>query len=156
LIEVEIPGQRSYKFEYLVLDLNGTISLDGEIIQGVPERIESLRNLVNIIILTADTKGRAQELGKKLQVEMRKVHPGDEQIQKLKVVQQLGSENTIAIGNGENDFLMLEKSALGICVLGPEGASTKAMNNSDLMVPDINTALDLLLKPERLIATLRK
>jgi len=156
LIEVEIPGRRAYKFEYLVLDLNGTISLDGEITAGVPERIESLHSLINIIILTADTRGKAQEIGKKLQVEIKKVHSGDEQVQKLRLVQQLGSENTVAIGNGANDVLMLKESALGICVLGPEGAATEAMHNSHLIVTDINAALDLLIKPERLIATLRK
>ena len=156
MIEVKIPGRSVYKFEYLVLDLNGTVSLDGEIMTGVPERIESLRNLINIVILTADTRGKAEELGKKLQVEIRKVHSGDEQVQKFNLVQELGSENTVAIGNGTNDVLMLKESALGICVLGLEGASSEAMNNSDLMIPDINSSLDLLLKPERLIATLRK
>jgi P-type E1-E2 ATPase len=156
LIEVKIPGQRAYKFEYLVLDLNGTISLDGEIIAGVPERIESLRNLVNIIILTADTRGRAQELGKKLKAEIRIIQPGEEQVQKLRLIQELDYEKTVAIGNGANDVLMLKESALGICVLGPEGAATEAMHNSHLIISDINMALDLLMKPERLIATLRK
>ncbi len=95
MIEVKVPGQHVYKFEHLVLDLNGTISLDGEIIEGVPERIESLRNLVNIIILTADTRGRAQELGKKLPVEIRKIQPEDEQVQKLKLVQELGTRTQL-------------------------------------------------------------
>ncbi len=156
MIEIKIPGRHAYKFEYLVLDLNGTLSLDGEIIAGVPERIETLRNLVNIIILTADTRGRAQELGKKLQVEIRIIQPEDEQVQKLKLVQELGSKNTVVIGNGANDTLMLQESALGICVLGPEGTASEAIKNSHLIATDINLALDLLLLPERLIATLRK
>jgi len=156
LIEIGIPGQRAYRFEHLVLDLNGTISLDGDIIEGVPGRLDLLRRLVNIFIITADTRGRAQELGKGLRVKIHKVDPGDEQAQKLKLVQQLGSETTVSVGNGSNDASMLKESILGICVLGPEGTSSEAIASCDLVVSDINAALDLLLKPDRLIATLRR
>ena len=156
MIEVEIPGQCAYRFEHLVLDLNGTISLDGSVIEGVPERLELLGRLVDITIVTADTRGRAQELGKSLRVKAYKVDPGDEQAQKLKLVRQLGSENTVSIGNGSNDASILKESILGICVLGPEGTSSEAMANCNLVISDINAALDLLIKPERLIATLRR
>ena len=132
------------------------LALDGDIIEGVPERLELLRSLVDIIIVTADTRGRAQELGKTLRAKIHKVEPGDEQVQKLKLVQQLGSETTVSIGNGSNDASMLKEAILGICVLGTEGTSSKAIANCDLVISDINAALDLLIKPERLIATLRK
>jgi len=156
LIEVTIPGRGEYRFEHLVLDLNGTISLDGNIIEGVSERLAILRGMIDILIVTADTRGRAQELGHSLRVKIHKVEPGDEQAQKLKLVQELGKDTTVSIGNGSNDALMLKKSMLGICVLGPEATSFEAMANSDLVIADINAALDLLLKPERLIATWRK
>lgn len=156
MIEVNIPGRGIYRFEHLVLDLNGTISVDGNIIEGVPERLELLRSFIDIIIVTADTRGRAQELGQSLRVKIHKVNPGDEQVQKLKLVQQLGSGATVSIGNGSNDASMLKESILGICILGPEGTSSEAMANCDLIISDINAALDLLIKPERLIATLRK
>jgi len=151
-----MPGQRVYGLEHLVLDLNGTISLDGHIIEGVPERLDLLRNLLNILIVTADTRGRVQESEKRLRVKTHSVDSSDEQAQKLNLVQQLGSETTISIGNSSNDASMLKESILGICVLGPEGASIEAITNCNLVVPDINAALDLLIKPERLIATLRK
>ena len=156
MIEIDIPGQRTYRFEYLVFDLNGTLSLDGNIIEGVRERLDLLRGMVDILIVTADTRGRAQELEQSLQVKIHKVDPGDEQAQKLKLVQQLGNETTVSIGNGSNDASILKESILGICVLGPEGTSSEAIANCDLVISDINAALDLLLKPERLIATLRK
>jgi len=41
-------------------------------------------------------------------------------------------------------------------VLGPEGASVESVTSCDVIVRDINVALDLLIKPERLIAMLRK
>jgi len=156
LIEIDVPGKGVYRFEHLVLDLNGTISLDGAVIEGVPERLELLRRLVDIVIVTADTRGKAQELGEDLRVKIHILHPGDEQEQKFRLVRQLGSEVTVSMGNGSNDVSMLKESGLGICILGPEGASSETMANCDLVISDINAALDLLLKPGRLIATLRR
>ncbi len=61
----------------------------------------------------------------------------------------------MAVGNGNNDRSMLKERALGIVVLGEKGLSLAAMKDADLMVKDISDALDLLLKPKRLIAALR-
>jgi P-type E1-E2 ATPase len=156
LIEIDVPGQRVYRLEHLVLDLNGTIALDGSIIEGVPERLDLLRKLVNIIVVTADTRGRAQELGQRIGVKIHKVDALDEKAQKRKLVQRLGNEITVSLGNGSNDSGMLKESTLGICVLGAEGTSAEAMASCDVLAPDINAALDLLIKPDRLVATLRK
>jgi P-type E1-E2 ATPase len=156
LIEIDIPGQRTYRLEHLVLDLNGTLSLDGEIIAGVPERLERLRRVLDILIVTADTFGRAAALGDILQVKIHKLDSGSEPAQKLKLVRQLGSQATVCIGNGVNDAAMLKESILGIGVLGPEGTSAEAVANCDVLIPDINAALDLLLYPKRLVATLRR
>lgn len=156
MIEVAIPGKRIYKLDYLVLDLNGTITLDNKLISGVGERLRALSKLVDIRVITADTFGRAQEVAKKLGVKMHKIEPDGEQAHKLRFVQQLGSEKVIAIGNGSNDVAMLRESILGICVIGPEGAAREVVNSSDLVVTDINTALDLILNPTRLMATLRE
>ena len=49
----------------------------------------------------------------------------------------------------------LQCAALGIAMLGGERLATACFNAADLVAPDIVTALDLLLFPRRLIATLR-
>ncbi len=139
-----------------MLDLNGTLALDSEIIEGVEERLDQLSSLLSISIVTADTHGSARRLEKSLGIEIRRIESGKEDAQKLTLVQQLGKENTICIGNGSNDASMLRESAFGICVAGREGASIEAIMNSDLMVSHINDTLDLLLKPDRLVATLRR
>jgi P-type E1-E2 ATPase len=156
LIEITIPGRGSYKFKHLVLDLNGTIALDGEIIEGVEGRLHQLSSSLSISIVTADTHGSARRLEESLDMRICRIETGKEDAQKLALVQQLGKETTICIGNGSNDVSMLRESALGICVVGGEGASGEAVLNSDLIVSNINDALDLLLKPGRLVATLRK
>jgi P-type E1-E2 ATPase len=156
MIEVNIPGRQTNRFEYLVLDLNGTIALDGEVIPGVEERWEVLRDNIIVTIVTADIHGNAEVIGQSLEVKIHRINAGSEDTQKSELVNELGREHTVCIGNGTNDVSMLKEAALGICVIGHEGASVEAVMSADLVVHDINHALDLLLHPDRLVATLRK
>ena len=158
MIEIDIPGRCVYRLGHLLLDLNGTLSWDGTLIDGVPERIEALRGRIDIAIVTADTLGKGQSLGKRLRVSTRKIDGGNEEAQKAKLVRQLGRKAVVAIGNGANDAAMMKEAMLGICVVDPEGAASEALANCDLAVTHINAALalELLLKQERLIATLRR
>jgi soluble P-type ATPase len=156
MIEIDIPGHRKYKIENLVLDLNGTVTLDGKLIDGVMDRINVLRKNVAIKLVTADTLGSASTIAAILGVDLFTVDRGDEQTQKLELVQHLGAAETVSIGNGSNDSYMLKESCIGICVMGSEGVSFEALINCDVLMTDIATALDLFIKPERLVATLRK
>ena len=156
MIEFSIPGRASFRLEHLVLDVNGTIAADGTLISGVRERVEALKERINIVIVTADTRGNASELKRTLQVDIHKVDAGGEDEQKLALVQGLGREITVCIGNGSNDVSMLKEAALSICMIGREGAAAEAAMSSHILVTDINDGLDLLLIPERIIATLRR
>ena len=156
MIEVTIPGRRTYRFEHLVLDLNGTIAADGEIIEGVAERLHSLGRLLSIAVVTADTHGSGGRLEAGLHAPIHRVEQSAEDSQKLALVQRLGEETTVAIGNGRNDVSMLKEAALGICVIGVEGAATEAVISSDVVITSISAALDLLLNTDRLVATLRR
>lgn len=65
------------------------------------------------------------------------------------------SGNICCIGNGYNDMKMFAKAALRIAVLGKEGLYPGLLSLSDVLVSAPEDALDLLLKPDRLRATLR-
>ncbi len=156
MIEITIPGRGKYTIEHLILDLNGTIALDGEIIIGVKEKLAKLSQKLDVIVVTADTNKNAEGLVKNLPVTLYKIKEANENDQKLELLLNKGKDNTMSIGNGCNDVSMLKESAIGICILGKEGSSKEAMMASDLVVPAINDALDLLLKPNRLRATLRR
>jgi soluble P-type ATPase len=93
----------------------------------------------------------AGELG----IDLQRLDAGDEAAQKAAFVERVGAANAVAIGNGANDAAMLAAAALGICVLGGEGAATSAWSAADVVAGDIRTALGLLLHPRRLLATLR-
>ena len=156
MIEITIPGRGNYTIKNLVLDLNGTIAVDGKIIRGVKEKVAMLSQKLDVFLVTADTNKNAELLTRDLPITLYKIKEAEENDQKLRVVLKKGKNNTVSIGNGCNDISMLKKSAIGICIVGGEGASAEAMMASDLVVSTINDALDLLLKPHRLRATLRR
>jgi P-type E1-E2 ATPase len=156
MISIDIPGWGNLEVEYVLFDLNGTLTEDGKILPGVKERIQAISEWVKVYILTADTLATATETLRDLRVEL-VIIPGENSKRgKVDFLKTLRPEVTLAIGNGSNDQLMLQESALGIAVLQGEGMSRAAMENADIIVKDISDAFDLLLKPKRLIATLRE
>jgi len=156
LIEIDIPGWGNIDIENVVLDLNGTIARDGKIPAEVKEKISALSKDVKIYILTADTQRTAREEIRDMKVELVKIAEEDSKKGKFEFIKAVDLEKTVAIGNGNNDQLVLKEATLGIAVLGDEGMSVSAMKNADIIVKNISDALDLFLKPKRLIATLRE
>jgi P-type E1-E2 ATPase len=156
VIRITVPGRGSHTIEDLILDLNGTISVDGRLVRGVKEKLRELSRELEITIVTADTNRNAESLLADLPVRIHTIRENQESEQKLAVVLEKGKEKTVSIGNGCNDVSMLRESAIGICVVGKEGASTEALMASDVVVSTINDAFDILLKPHRLRATLRR
>jgi soluble P-type ATPase len=155
MLAIEIPGYRTLRLEHLVLDYNGTLACDGELLDGVKERLEALAGTLQIHILTADTfgKARAQLVG--IPCELSILPAEDQDRGKLEYIQRLGPETTVCIGNGRNDRLMLQEARLGIAVVQAEGAAVQTVLAADVLSPDILTALELLAYPLRLVATLR-
>jgi P-type E1-E2 ATPase len=157
MLSYEIPGRGTLCISALVLDLNGTVAIDGEIIPGVAQRVRALQKRgLACYLLTADTRGLGAETADALELTLHRLHPGCERAQKRAFVEHLGAERVVAIGNGANDKEMLEAAAIGIVVLQAEGLATETLLAADIAVPDIQTALDLLSSPQRLIATLRR
>jgi P-type E1-E2 ATPase len=158
MIEIKVPGRGTYRLEHLVLDVNGTIALEGQLIEGVARRLTELRRSVEVHMLTADTRGRQQAIDAQLGMKATRITPGlslKEAMQKASFVRELGSEGVCAIGNGANDAEMLSEARLAIAVLGEEGLAVETLTSADVVVPHVKTALDLLLNPLRLVATLR-
>ena len=154
MFTVDIPGRGRLEIAYLVLDLNGTLALDGVVPAAVLERLHALSNEVQIHVITADTFGTAAKLhGLDMRVQV--LPPGDQVEAKAALVRALGASQTIAIGNGSNDEGMVREAAVGIAIVGPEGAYARTVLAADIVVTRIEDALDLLLTPARLIATLR-
>ncbi|HEX9970657.1 MAG TPA: ATPase P [bacterium] len=155
MIEIEIPGFRNLSLQHLVLDYNGTLACDGKLLEGVRELLSVLSENVDVHVITADTFGlvRTEMNGTPCQIEI--LERSNEATQKENFIETLGAESVVAIGNGNNDRLMLKQARLGILVIGREGCSVAALQAADIVVTDVNAGLDLLIAPLRCKATLR-
>lgn len=150
-LHLEMPdGPRT--FRRLVLDFTGTLSKDGALLPGVGERLERLARDVVITVLTADTFGTALEAMENLPVEVRVIRDG---MEKAEIVAGMGPEEVIAVGNGRNDIPMMGMAGLAVAVMGPEGMAAGLLAAADVVTRDINDALELILHPLRIKATLR-
>ena len=156
MIEVVIPGYKTFQFRHLVLDVNGTLAKDGLLIEGVHALLAKLQPDLEILLVTADTHGKQETINRTLAMEASIIPENNQVGAKLDYINRLGVDTVVAIGNGSNDAAMLEGAALGIAVIGPEGAATDSIFKADIVTPDICSALELLLYPKRLMATLRR
>ena len=156
MIELSIPGCGAIRLEHLVTDVNGTLAVDGMLLEGLSKRIAALRDRLTLHLLTADTHGRQALIDEQLGLQGTRLSPGNEQEQKRSFVATLGADSVVAIGQGANDALMLKEAAIGICVLSREGSAVETLLAADIVTPDIFAAFDLLEKPVRIVASLRK
>lgn len=156
MITITIPGLAELNLQHLVLDFNGTIALDGQLQGGVASLLEQLSHQLDIYIVTADTFGTAAAQCNNLPVTLHLLQSSDHTEEKGALVTQLGRNHVVSFGNGQNDIEMLRLSALGIGIIGAEGCAASIFQVADLLVPEIQRGLELLIYPKRLVATLRK
>lgn len=155
MLEIAIPGRETLRLEHLVADFNGTLACDGALLPGAGEALCRLAGQLALHVVTADTFGKAREALAGIPCELAILPEGRQDSAKLCYVEALGTARCVAIGNGSNDRLMLAAAGLGVAVVQREGAAVETLQAADVAVADINAALDLLLHPQRLVATLR-
>src|SRR6266567_8813611 len=152
MIRIDIPQRGSIELQHAVFDVNGTLAVDGIPIPGVVDRLQVLAEHLSLHALTAGTHGNIAELERTLGFPLHMIATGEE---KLRYVEQLGPAGVIAFGNGRNDVAMLRLAAIGVAILAGEGVAIDALQAADVLAPGPVDAIDLVLKPKRLIATLR-
>lgn len=154
-MRIEIPGYKILQLDTLLLDYNGTVALDGQIPPSVRERLAALSEEFKIYILTADTHGTAAKQCQDMDVTLYTFPVGNAAEYKREIVDKVGGEHCVCMGNGRNDVLMFEKSALSVAILDGEGMYAGLLAKADVCVCSIEEGLDLLRYPKRLIADLR-
>lgn len=151
-LRYEIPGGALIELDHLALDINGTLSDRGTLIEGVESGLGRLAESVEIHLVSSDARGTLDEISGRLGANPVAAPTGTA---KREFTERLGAERCAAIGNGRNDVELLEAVRLGIVVVGPEGASATAVAAADIVCTGIQSALDLLLDPKTLGSTLR-
>ena len=154
MLQISIPGREELCLSHLILDYNGTIAQDGEILPGIAPRLEQLSRSLSICVITADTHGTAAQKCAGLPLTVLTFPTS--QVGRIKAQEaQKRQGGVVCIGNGFNDILMSDVCDLSICVIGREGCCGSLLLHTDVVVTSIEDALDLLLIPSRLRATLR-
>ncbi len=153
MLSFALPDGEEYRLENLCLDMNGTIALDGRLVEDVAALLAAIGAHIKVHLLTGGTHGGVEAAEQALGLRATRIARGEE---KEAYARSLGVSGVVAIGNGRNDVAMLTAARLGICVLGPEGAARAAADAADILAPSPQAALSLLLHPDRLVATLRR
>ena len=107
MIRIEIPGREALEIAHVVLDYNGTIAVDGALLPPVRQRLEQLKEVVEIHVLPADTYGTVQEQCRMPSVAVHTFPRAGAAACKAEIVSAL--EGGVAcFGNGFNDIPMFE------------------------------------------------
>ncbi|MFW9989359.1 MAG: HAD family hydrolase [Candidatus Odinarchaeota archaeon] len=155
--KINIPNYGIITIKNIIFDINGTIQFQGKISPELNLKFDELKNYYKIYLISADTRGNLKKIAKLLDIEYIKIEPQGitEAEAKNNELIRLGKEYTVAVGNGNNDALMLKNAVIGIVIIGNEGASIKSITNSDVAFPNPLSALNFLLDEKIMIATLR-
>ena len=151
-LRLEIPGREALDLRHALFDVNGTLTNRGALLEDVIPLVAQLASEVSVHLLSADTFGTLATVAADLGATARVVADGEE---KRRVMEELGADHCIAIGNGRNDLPMLRGAALSIAIVGPEGAYGEALGVVDVVCRSAVEALQLLLDERALVATLR-
>lgn len=160
-IAIDIPGFGRREIRAVLTDYTGTLSRGGKLVSGVRERLVQLSEVIDIHVVTADTFGFArQELdGIALTCHRLEGEETGHDVQKCAYGEKMGLEHCAVFGNGNNDRLLLgaakQSGGLAVAVDNGEGCAVDALLNAHLFITGASNALDLLLEPRGLKATLR-
>lgn len=155
MLEIHIPGFGDLKLQHAVFDYNGTLAVDGLLKKAIISELNNLAKQLKIHIITGDTFATVKEEVANINCQLTILSAENQAQAKVNYLAQLNPEAVIAIGNGRNDQLMLKQAKVGIVILGDEGAAVESLVAADLVVSDISKAINLLLHPRRLVASLR-
>lgn len=149
----KVPGEGEIELDTIILDLNGTLSVNGKIPEGVRERLQKLNDLgFKVILFTGDQRGTADELTRSLGISFNKTKDTAEKEAAAKL---LNNGKTVAIGNARIDIGTFKEARLKICVLQAEGMHTGILPLIDVIFTSINDAFDFLIDSDTFAATMR-
>jgi soluble P-type ATPase len=153
---IEIPHFKNLEIENILFDYNGTLATDGYLKTETEALLKQVCEKYNVYVITADTFGTVKDALDTFDLEVLVLSSSDHTAEKALFLSKLGAERTVALGNGNNDAAMLKEAVLSFAVMGEEGCAKETLLASDVVCRDIVSAMELLLHPKRMIATLRR
>ena len=149
-------GVGEIEVDTIILDLNGTLAVNGSIVKGAKERLGKLKELgYKIFLLTGNQRGNAGELCHELGIDFKVAKTSDE---KEAITKEFinSSKGVVSIGNARIDIGTFKDAKVRIGTLQAEGIHTGIIEYIDILVPSLINALDLLIDEDTFNATMRK
>jgi soluble P-type ATPase len=158
-IKIGIPGHGEMHLRRIVSDYTGTLSYRGKLVDGVDERLRALGGLLEIDILSADTRGTAKDQLSALPINLHILSGANHDVQKRDFAARFDLRQVAAFGNGANDRLLLkavkQAGGLAVAVENGEGCAIDALMNAHIFIMGAANTLDLLIDTKFVTATLR-
>lgn len=153
-LSYNVPGVGYIEIDTLVVDSNGTMTIRGEIVPGVIEKIHQLQSLgVNMVMISSDQRGNARDLALSSGITYYEANNSRE---KEDILLSLGSKKVAAIGNARIDIGLFVQSIISVATLQSEGIHKDIIDHVDVIVPSVNDALDFFLDKDTFIATMKR
>lgn len=153
-MKIEIPKADSIEINTIVLDLNGTLSVNGIVASTTKELIKKLKTLdYKIVLISGDIRGNAKTIAEELDIDL---FLGATSSEKAEQMQQFNKETTASIGNARIDIGTFINAKISVATMQAEGIHTGILKYVDIIVPSIDDALNLFINPKSLAGTLRE
>ena len=147
-----ITNSETYHLDTVVIDLNWTLVVWGEMEEEVKESLQQLKEKwFTLYLLTGDQRWEAH-LYEKYWLEIIKVKNSEE---KEAFIKTLNTESCIAIGNARIDIGMFKHAKVSIATIQGEWIHTWILSYVDILIPSMVDALKLFIDPDRFAATMK-
>jgi soluble P-type ATPase len=153
-MKYQVTGVGEIEINTIVLDLNGTLAVNGIIPAGVEEKLNKLKELgFEIILFTGNQRGDAQVQCDRLGIDFKQAKTSEE---KEALFLEYDVETTAAIGNARIDLGKFKHAKVSVATLQAEGIHTGILSEVDVIVPTINDALQFFIDADVFGATMRR
>jgi soluble P-type ATPase len=112
MITMERPGQEPLGIEYILIDFEGTLAVDRRVDPKAKDKMNLLSRRTKLYVLAQGQDQVAEEVLKKVKAEIVHLKEGESSQGKLNLLNELGAQRTVAIGNGLTMSPWLKKPAL--------------------------------------------
>jgi len=129
---MERAGQEPLRIEYILIDFEGTLAVDRRVHPKAKDKMNLLSRRTKIYVLAQGQDQAVEEVLKKVKAEIVHLKEGESSQGKLNLLNKLGPQQTVAVGNGQDDVAMVEAAGLGICVISKEGTASETVEKADL------------------------
>lgn len=153
-MDYNVQGVGKITIDTVIFDLNGTLAVNGKLVEGVKDRIERLKNEgFRVYVVSTDHRGNGKELADDLGIEFIYAETTND---KEDFIREFDPEMVAAIGNARVDIGLFDYARISIATMQAEGIHAAIFRFVDIIVTSVNDAIDILLDKTTFENTMKK